>query len=160
MSDDDLILPEEPASRSNNPDGRPPLLNPDERTLRQIKSLGGLQCTIEEAAASLGVSRRTLYVFFEKYPEAHEAWHAGRELGRVSVRRAQYKMAQTNPTMNIWWSKNNMGQTDKVETTQTIVTITPEERLARIRELQGKLIQGEVVDLDAVPVLRIEDIRK
>jgi len=139
MPDDDEIIIPEAVERGVG--GRKPVLTPEERTLRQLKSLGGMQCTQIEAAAALGCSVRTLQNFFARYPEALAAWEDGHELGKVSVRRAQFKMAQEVPQMAIWWGKQHLGQADKNENVTTTIQATPEERIKRISELSKRLAE-------------------
>ncbi len=92
-------------------------LQPDERTLKEVQSLARLQCTQREAAAVLGVCENTFRYFLQSHEKAREAWDHGGETGKASLRRYQYKMAETNPTMAIWLGKQWLDQTDKNDTT-------------------------------------------
>jgi len=83
-------------------------------TLDRLRALGSIDCTREEAAAVLRVGRTTLYEFFRKFPEAVEAFEEGREEGKASLRRAQFKSALNgNTAMQIWLGKQLLGQRDK-----------------------------------------------
>jgi hypothetical protein len=83
-------------------------------TIEQLRALGSIQCTQEEAAAVLRVSRATLWRFFVAYPEAVEAFDEGKEEGKASLRRAQFKSALAgNAAMQIWLGKQLLGQRDK-----------------------------------------------
>jgi hypothetical protein len=95
--------------------GRPPILEPDDRTLSQLRNLRLIQCTIEEAAAVLGVHRSTLHEFLVRHEEARNAWECGKYEGRASLRRKQFKLAETNPTMAIFLGKQYLGQRDRRE---------------------------------------------
>lgn len=109
--------------------------------LDQLRSLGGIQCTHEEAAAVLGVSRSSLQRFLAKYPEAVEAFEDGKEEGRASLRRAQVKSAMAgNTVMQVWLGKQWLGQRDKHEVSVD-VTVRHENMLDRIAKLEseGKL---------------------
>jgi len=153
MSDDgEIVIPEDV---TRGPGGRKPLLEPDERTLRQIKSLAAMQCTQEEAAASLGVSTRTFKTFIGKHEDVRAAWEDGREMGKVSVRRAQFKMAQEVPQMAIWWGKQHLNQTDKTESTTTHVNVPPEEIKKRVLELQRR-IAGDKPVAPAIPQITVK----
>jgi hypothetical protein len=106
-----------------NRGGRPPSLRADERTLRQLRQLAIIQCTIAEAAGVLLVHENTLKTFLGPTgpKAAREVWDAGRQEGRASVRRKQFELAMRgNITMLIWWGKNNLGQADKLEKTETV----------------------------------------
>lgn len=138
-----MTLSADIAPPPRHPGGRPRSIECDEKTLKRLAALGQLQCTQQEAAASLGVGLRTLKQFFAEYPESREAWQAGRDMGQVSVRRAQYKAAvkDGNVQMLIHLGKHVLGQTDKSEVTNTVVVLSAEERQKRIIELQEKALQ-------------------
>jgi hypothetical protein len=109
--------------KPKNRGGRPRALVADEKTLRQLRRLASIQCTQKEAAGVLGVSENSICTFLGPTGSkiARESWEAGRQGGRASVRRKQYEMAMRgNITMLIWWGKNNLGQSDKIEKTETI----------------------------------------
>lgn len=101
--------------------GRPTALVFNERTLKQVTGAGRIGCTFAETAAVLGVSQNTLKGFFEDWPEAREAWEAGNEAGKASLRRKQHEVAlKGNPVMLIWTGKQRLGQSDKIESHQTV----------------------------------------
>jgi hypothetical protein len=110
-------------NKPRNKGGRPKALVADEKTLRQLRTLAAIQCTQKEAAGVLGVSENSLCTFLGPTGSkiARESWEAGRQNGRASIRRKQYEMAlRGNITMLIWWGKNNLGQSDKLERTDTV----------------------------------------
>ncbi len=83
----------------------------------QLRKVGMLQCTIEEAASFLGVCERTLHRRLREDPECQEAWEDGRRFGRFSLRRTMWKHAQ-NPNssgvqMAIHLSKHWLGMSEK-----------------------------------------------
>jgi len=92
-------------------------LTPDEDTFKQINGLSRIQCTQREAAAVLGVHADTFRAFLNSHEKAMEAWEDGAETGKASLRRNQYKMSVTNPTMAIWLGKQWLDQKDKAENT-------------------------------------------
>lgn len=96
----------------------------------QFEKLCGLQCTRDEIAAFLDVSHDTLERWCKKtYGVTFASIFAQkRELGKVSLRRMQFKLAEKNPTMAIFLGKNMLGQTDHVE----VVDNTPIEKLDEI----------------------------
>lgn len=93
--------------------GRPPKIVSDDRTLQQIVGLAQIQCTQEEAAAVLGVHRDTFGDFLRRDKKAAEAWENGQLRGRASLRRTQFKLAETNAGMAIFLGKNLLGQRDQ-----------------------------------------------
>ena len=76
-----------------------------------VEKLANIQCTQEEIASFLGVSSRTL-LRDEKFKEL---FSKGRENGKMSLRRIQWKHAEKSATMAIWLGKQYLGQTDKLE---------------------------------------------
>jgi hypothetical protein len=128
-------------------------LTPDEETFKQINGLSRIQCTQREAAAVLGVHADTLRAFLHSHEKAMEAWEDGAETGKASLRRNQYKMSVTNPTMAIWLGKNWLAQTDRLEHGHTIrrelVQMTDEELIALAStasdqpRLEAPAIEGE-----------------
>ena len=96
--------------------GRPPKLVENAETLERIKQLAGLQLTQVEAAGVMLVAVSTFKAFLQKSALAREAWEIGEGSGKASVKRAQFVMAHRSATMAIWWGKQHLGQSDKVET--------------------------------------------
>jgi hypothetical protein len=88
--------------------GRPRIEIDIEELIRMIN----IQCTQEEIAYVLGISVDTitlrvkqLYgVSFTEFYKTHNA------LGKVSIRRAQFKLMETNAAMAIWLGKQYLGQ--------------------------------------------------
>ena len=77
-----------------------------------IQKLAQMHCTYEEIAEFCDVSTKTLqrnYVHLIK---------KGRELGKISLRRAQFEKAiGGNVAMQIWLGKQHLDQKDKIEQT-------------------------------------------
>jgi predicted DNA-binding transcriptional regulator AlpA len=70
-------------------------------------------CTVEDIAALLGLSRKTIYNHMEQDPELAEAMDRGRGMGRASLRRMQWEKAEVGDTsMLIWLGKVLCGQRD------------------------------------------------
>lgn len=98
--------------------GRPKgttILKPTDDTFERIRGLARIQCTQREAAAVLGVHMNTFRTFLETHEKAAEAWCDGKEDGKASLRRNQWKMSENNPTMAIWLGKQWLGQKDRME---------------------------------------------
>jgi hypothetical protein len=93
---------------------RPLKLTDAPETLAQVQALGKIQCTMKEAAAVLGVTEKTFIEFLQRFKKANEAFVAGKEAGRASLRRQQWKLAESgHATMQIWLGKQYLGQADK-----------------------------------------------
>ena len=82
-----------------------------------LDRLCAIQCTGEEIAGILDMSYESLNnklkqeqgIGFLDYFAKKSA------TGKMSLRRKQFKMAETNPTMAIWLGKQYLGQRDKRE---------------------------------------------
>lgn len=107
--------PDEAVSLAPNKGGRPPKLTADQATLDVLEGLGKIQCTTRESACVLKVSEPTFLKFLSDNPEAREAFDMGKGQGLHSLRRTQFKLAETNAAMAIFLGKNYLGQTDKQE---------------------------------------------
>jgi hypothetical protein len=143
--------------------GRPPKLKPDAPTLNIVRGAGQIQCTNQEAATLLKVSRETFEQFLGKYKEANEAWKSGQDEGKVSLRRTQLRMAQTSYAMAIFLGKNILGQRDNfaVEhggTVQHNISVELQHVLqdydGQTRSLPGHAINARAIDL--LPGSRVE----
>lgn len=73
-----------------------------------VEKLANIQCTQEEIATFLGCSVDTL----QRDKEFCGIYKKGRENGKMSLRRTQYKLAEKNVTMAIWLGKQYLGQRD------------------------------------------------
>lgn len=86
----------------------------------QVLELAKIDCTFSEIAAVLGCSEKTLQRRFVHIIEN------GREQGKMSLRRAQFKKAveDGNPTMLIWLGKQRLDQKEKAEVDQVSASET------------------------------------
>ena len=100
--------------------GRPPALMADAKTLKTIHGLGKIQATTRECAAVLGVSHQTFIAFSNKHPQVAEALEQGRETGKSSLRRTQFRLAEKNASMAIFLGKNYLDQADKQDITAAV----------------------------------------
>ena len=94
--------------------GRPPELVNDEPTIKRIRELSALQCTLEEVAGVLLVCDNTLREFMRKHPEAEQAFEQGKFNGRVSLRRMQFVQAKRSAAMGIWLGKQYLKQAESL----------------------------------------------
>lgn len=82
-----------------------------------MEQLCELQCTHEELATYFRVSTRTIERLAST-PTVAEIIERGRALGRISLRRQQFKLLRKgNSTIAIWLGKQMLGQRDKLDTT-------------------------------------------
>lgn len=101
--------------RTGNPNGRPPI--PIDK--KQFETLCGMLCTEEEIADFFGCSVDTVNNWCKKTYELtfSEIYKQKRTLGKISLRRSGFKMAKSVPSVHIFYAKNFLGMTDKVEHT-------------------------------------------
>ena len=87
----------------------------------EFEKLCALQCTLEEICAFLDVSAKTLENWCkENYKDDEgnglsfsKVFAIKRGLGKVSLRRKQWKLADKSAAMAIFLGKNILGQTDQ-----------------------------------------------
>lgn len=84
----------------------------------QFEKMCAIQCTLEEICDVFGVTDKTLNSWCkETYGTTFsEVFAKKRSLGKMSLRRAQFRLAEKNAAMAIFLGKNYLGQTDQVET--------------------------------------------
>lgn len=85
----------------------------------QFEKLCSILCTEQEICGFFSTSHDTLnrWCHQEYHMTFTEIWNQKSSLGKISLRRIQFKQAETNPSMAIWLGKQILGQTEKVETT-------------------------------------------
>lgn len=76
-----------------------------------VEKLANIQCTQEEIANFLDISVRTL----QRDEEFCHIYNKGRENGKMSLRRMQFKLAEKSHAMAIWLGKQYLGQRDVPE---------------------------------------------
>ena len=121
--------------------------------LAELEKLCGLQCTDAEIAAFFGVSTRTI-VRRRRVQKFNEIMENARAKGRVSVRRALFKLANAgNVAAAIFLSKNLLGYRDVMNTEHTGLAGGPiqisakpdlsqlsDEELQQLRAIAGKAL--------------------
>ena len=95
------------------PAGRP-RINIDKN---QFEKLCGIQCTQEEIAGFFSCSTDTIERWCEReYDQKFaEVFRQKRGLGRISLRRSQFRMAEHSASMAIWLGKQYLDQKDHIE---------------------------------------------
>lgn len=83
-----------------------------------FEKLCAIMCTESEICGFFGVTDKTLSrwcrdTYGLSFSEAYKRYSAD---GRISLRRAQFKIAERNATMAIFLGKNYLGQKDVMET--------------------------------------------
>lgn len=109
---------------------------------KQFEQLCSIQCTLEEIAGFFSCSGDTIerWCIREYKADFAEVFRQKRGLGRISLRRSQFRMAETNPTMAIWLGKQYLGQTDRQEVAVSVnddETINEMERFFQQKKEAG-----------------------
>ena len=83
----------------------------------QFEKLCSILCTEQEICGFFSVSHDTLNRWCrQEYDMTFtEIFGQKSSLGKISLRRIQFKQAETNPSMAIWLGKQYLNQTEKVE---------------------------------------------
>jgi hypothetical protein len=126
--------------QKNSGSGMPAKLAPDEVTLDRIADFARLQCTEAEMAGGLLVSIDTWHQFKNNYPEVQKTIDANRGQGKISLRRTQYRLAETSATMAIHLGKVELNQQDK---TQVDVNVNVLQKLMNLPEPDDNYIDVE-----------------
>ena len=120
------------------PAGRPRI----EIKKEEFEKLCGLQCTLEEIASFFNCSDDTIERWCVRNYNCNFAdvykKHAGK--GKIALRRYQFNLAKTNPTMAIWLGRQMLGQRDRFETTDKEIY----DRLDHILEDLNKTAKEDV----------------
>ena len=84
---------------------------------KQFEEMCKVQCTENEICSILGIGVDKLLSWcLETYDDTFSnVYKKYSENGKMSLRRAQMRLAQTNASMAIWLGKNMLGQSDRVD---------------------------------------------
>ena len=80
-----------------------------------VRKLAHIQCTQQEIASFLGCSTDTL----QRDEEFCDIYKKEMDNGKMSLRRIQFKLAETNTAMAIWLGKQYLGQRDNLDVATT-----------------------------------------
>lgn len=83
----------------------------------QFESLCVLQCTLDEICGWFGVCSDTLESWCKRTYKMNfsEVFKQKRGVGKISLRRSQWRLAKKNANMAIWLGKQYLGQSDTPE---------------------------------------------
>lgn len=140
--------------------GRPLKLKADDATIGIVQGLAQIQCTQLEAAAVLHVSHQTFMDFLDRHRgKMRKIWDEAKEQGKVSLRRTQFRQAQTHIAMAIFLGKNYLGQSDRVGVEGTVQHQISAELHKLLMVEDGK--QRSLPDyLDLTPIDGPEEVRE
>ena len=108
---------------------------------KQFENLCGLQCTLEEFCGWFNVTDKTLDSWCKRtYGKSFsEVFREKRGLGKISLRRSQWRLAEKNANMAIWLGKQYLGQKDQVEASLAVDMARDDALSESLRELADGL---------------------
>lgn len=82
---------------------------------KAFENLCGLQCTKEEICSFFDVTDKTLERWCKRTYKAgfSEVFRQKRGKGKISLRRAQFRLAEKNASMAIWLGKQYLDQSEQ-----------------------------------------------
>lgn len=123
---------------------------PGGRPLKQInqiefEKLCVLQCTQEEICGWFGVTDKTLNSWCKRTYEQSfsEIFKEKRGVGKISLRRAQFRLAEKNANMAIWLGKQYLGQSDRGEYTVAVDRREDDPLTLALKETARAIEQNE-----------------
>ncbi|MBP5361857.1 MAG: hypothetical protein J6Y71_02345 [Ruminococcus sp.] len=112
---------------------------------QDFESLLAIQCTLDEVTAffehKLGkCSADTIERWCKRtYKQSFAEISAKKKsIGKISLRRAGWQLAQKNPAVHIFYCKNYLGMTDKIETDNS------EEIMKKLDDVLSQIGEEEV----------------
>lgn len=102
-----------------------------------FENLCAIQCTESEICAVLGCCEDTLNSWCKRTYKAtfSDTFKSKSGVGKSSLRRNQFRLAEKNATMAIWLGKQYLGQRDVVEQTIAVDTVKDDALSQSLREL-------------------------
>ena len=98
----------------------------------QFEKLCSIFCTEEEICGFFNVSHDTLWRWcIQEYGcSFKQVFEERNSICKISLRRIQFKQAETNPTMAIWLGKQYLGQKEQLEQEIIVKEKTKTEELS------------------------------
>lgn len=123
------------------PGGRP--LKPINQI--EFEKLCGLQCSQEEICGWFSVTDKTLNSWCKRtYDQSFsETFAEKRGVGKISLRRAQFRLAEKNANMAIWLGKQYLGQSDRGEYTVAVDRREDDPLTLALKETARAIEQNE-----------------
>jgi len=128
-------------------------LKDDAHTYGMVRTMSSKGCSKREAAAILQVTPHVLLRWLKANPEAQQAWDEGRELGRYQLRQILWDQAKDSPQAAQFLAKQEewLGYNDGKQDTTITISVSSEERIKQIEELQQKVLPSRVIDAEVIP---------
>lgn len=97
----------------------------------EFEKLCGLHCTMDEISAFFACSHDTVERWCKRTYKMkfNEVYKEKQALGKVSLRRSQFRLAQKNVVMAIWLGKQYLGQKEEQTVNQNFSPIVIKDDL-------------------------------
>ena len=122
-----------------------------------LQNLAKIQCTYAEAAAFFDCDEKTIKRRLSTDPQLRECWDRGKELGRISLRRLEWRHAQMatsgGVTMTIHLARQHLGETERAalelsgRVDGTLEVNSARERVGRKLDGLAERIEGRVASI-------------
>lgn len=112
---------------------------------KQFENLCGLQCTKAEICSWFGITDKTLESWCKRTYKTgfSDVFAEKRGLGKISLRRAQFRLAEKSAAMAIWLGKQMLGQRENPEE-PSATNMMHEDGLSKsLREMAEELESDE-----------------
>lgn len=108
---------------------------------QQFENLCALQCTEEEICGWFDVCTETLNSWCKRTYKSSfsEVFRQKRGKGKISLRRHQWRLAESSASMAIFLGKQYLGQRDQIEAAVAVDTAKDDALSASLRELAEQL---------------------
>ena len=127
----------------------PPL---DENALRQVEELAGYGLTLEQIAAVLGFSDRTMRRKQAENEELVAAIKRGKAKAAAIVGKSLFGRAKEGDVPAIrWWEMTREGRSERQQTEAKVEVVSDAETDARLARLMGDIIASRAEDSSAEP---------
>lgn len=112
---------------------------------KQFENLCGLQCTKSEICSWFGITDKTLESWCKRTYKTgfSDVFAEKRGLGKISLRRAQFRLAEKNAAMAIWLGKQMLGQRENPEEADATNMMHEDGLSKSLRELAEGLESDE-----------------
>lgn len=108
---------------------------------KQFENLCALQCTEEEICGWFDICSDTLNSWCKRtYKQGFsETFKQKRGKGKISLRRHQWRLAESSASMAIWLGKQYLGQRDQIDAAIAVEDAKDDALSASLRELAAEL---------------------
>lgn len=112
---------------------------------KQFENLCGLQCTKEEICAFFDITDKTLESWCKRTYECgfSEIFKQKRGIGKISLRRHQFRLAENNANMAIWLGKQYLEQSDSPNRIELSAEVKEDGLSKSLRELAEKGLNSD-----------------